>query len=83
MTTGTNQRRAGSVKVNLAKIQPTMASLEWMSAVDPEIKEGCVIKMVDAFSLKFQRDSWKNALAVDPAKGKIGKKAVFSTALWR
>ena len=34
--------------------------------------------MVDAFSLKFQRDNRKNALAVDPAKGKIGKKAVFS-----
>ncbi len=33
-----------TVKVNLAKIQPTMASLEWMSAVDPEIKEGCVIE---------------------------------------
>ena len=25
----------------------------------------------------------QNALAVDPAKGKTGKKAVFFTALWR
>ena len=35
------------------------------------------------FSLKLQRDNRKNALAVDPAKGKTGKKAVFFTALWR
>ena len=34
--------------------------------------------MVDAFSLKFQRDNRKKALAVDPAKGKTDKKAVFS-----
>ena len=39
--------------------------------------------MVDAFSLKLQRDNRKNALAVDPAKGKTGKKALFFTALWR
>ena len=31
------------------------------------------MKMVDAFSLKLQRDNWKNALAVDPAKGKTRK----------
>ena len=30
--------------------------------------------MVDAFSLKLQRDNRKNALAVDPAKGKNWKK---------
>ncbi len=30
------------------------------------------------FSLKLQRDNRKNALAVDPAKGKTGKKAIFS-----
>ena len=30
------------------------------------------------FSLKLQRDNRKNALAVDPAKGKNGEKAVFS-----
>ena len=30
------------------------------------------------YSLKLQRDNRQNALAVDPAKGKIGKKAVFS-----
>ena len=35
------------------------------------------------FFLKFQRDSRKNALSLAPAKGKTGKKAVFSTALWR
>ena len=34
--------------------------------------------MVDAFSLKLQRDNRKNALAVDPAKGKTGKKLYFS-----
>ena len=33
--------------------------------------------MVDAFSLKLQRDNRQNALAVDSAKGKA-KKAVFS-----
>ena len=31
------------------------------------------------FSLKLQRDNRKNALAVDPAKGKTGEKAVFSS----
>ena len=30
------------------------------------------------FSLKLQRDNRQNALAVEPAKGKTGKKAVFS-----
>ena len=35
---------------------------------------GCVIKTVDAFSLKLQRDNRQNALAVDPAKGKNGEK---------
>ena len=34
--------------------------------------------MVDAFSLKLQRDNRKNALAVDPFKGKTGKKLYFS-----
>ena len=33
--------------------------------------------MVDAFSLKLQRNNWQNALAVDSAKEKT-KKAVFS-----
>jgi len=35
-------------------------------------------KMVDAFSLKLQRDNRKNALASDSAKGKTGEKAVCS-----
>ena len=35
--------------------------------------------MVDAFFLKLQRDNRKNALTVDPAKGKTGKKLYFST----
>ena len=35
------------------------------------------------FSLKFQRDNRKNALAVDPAKGKTGEKGRIFTALWR
>ena len=39
--------------------------------------------MVDAFFLKLQRDNRKNALVVEPAKEKTGKKAVFFTALWR
>ena len=34
--------------------------------------------MVDAFSLKLQRDNRKNALTVDPAKGETGKKLYFS-----
>ena len=35
--------------------------------------------MADAFSLKLQRNNRKNALAVDPAKGKIRKKLYFSS----
>ena len=34
--------------------------------------------MINAFSLKIQRDNRKNALLVNPAKGKPEKKAVFS-----
>jgi hypothetical protein len=37
--------------------------------------------MVDAFSLKPQRDSRKNALAVAHAKGKLEKRLYFSPAL--
>ena len=33
--------------------------------------------MVDVFSLKFQRDNRKNALAVDPAREKTGKRLYF------
>ena len=35
--------------------------------------------MADAFSLKLQRNNRKNALAVDPATGKIRKKLYFSS----
>ncbi len=35
------------------------------------------------FFLKFQSDKQKNALAVDPAKGKIGEKGCIFKALWR
>ena len=35
--------------------------------------------MVDAFSLKLQRDNRQNALTADPAKGKTGKKLYFSS----
>ncbi len=35
------------------------------------------------FSLKLQRDNRQNALAVDPAKGKIGEKGYIFTSLWR
>ncbi len=35
------------------------------------------------FFLKFQSDKQKNALAVAPAKGKIGEKACIFKALWR
>ena len=35
------------------------------------------------FSLKFQRDNRKKALAVDPAKGKTGEKGYIFAALWR
>ena len=34
------------------------------------------------FSLKLQSDNQKKALAVNPAKGKTGKKAILFTALW-
>ncbi len=39
----------------------------------------CYRKWLMLFSLKLQRDNRKNASAVDPAKGKTGKKAVFSS----
>ncbi len=35
------------------------------------------------FSLKFQMDKRKNALAVDPVKRKIGEKGCIFIALWR
>ena len=35
-------------------------------------------KVVDAFPPEAPRNNRQNALAVDPAKGKTGKKAVFS-----
>ena len=40
-------------------------------------------KMVDAFSLKFQRNNQKNASAMDSAKGKTGEKGCLFTVLWR
>ena len=39
----------------------------------------CYRKWLMLFSLKLQRDKQKNALAVDPDKGKAGKKLYFST----
>ena len=39
--------------------------------------------MVDVFSLKFQRDNRKDALAADPTKGKTGEKGCIFNALWR
>ena len=39
--------------------------------------------MIDAFSLKLQRDNRKNALAVVPAKGKTEEKSCIFTILWR
>ena len=38
----------------------------------------CYRKWLMLFSLKLQRDNRQNALAVAPAKGKTGEKAVFS-----
>jgi len=38
--------------------------------------------MVDAFSLKFQRNNQQNALAIGFAKGKIGEKGCIFTTLW-
>ena len=43
----------------------------------------CYKKWLTLFSLKFQRDDRQNALAAAPARGKTGKEAVCSTALWR
>ena len=37
----------------------------------------CYRKWLMLFSLKLQRDNWENTLAVDPAKGKTGKKLYF------
>ena len=37
--------------------------------------------MADAFSLKFQSDNLKNALAEDSAKGKTGKSLYFHHAV--
>ena len=37
--------------------------------------------MVDAFFLKLQRDNRQNPLAVDPAKGKIGKRLYFHSTV--
>ncbi len=39
-------------------------------------KKLCHRKRLILFSLKLQRDNRQNALAVDPAKGKTGKKMV-------
>ena len=38
----------------------------------------CYRKWLMLFSLKLQRDNRKNALAVDPAEGKTGKRLYFS-----
>ena len=38
----------------------------------------CYRKWLILFSLKLQRDNRKNALAVDPAEGKTGKRLYFS-----
>ena len=46
-----------------------------------ENKNGCAIEMVDVFSLKFQRNNRKNALVMDPAKGKTEEKVCIFTAL--
>ena len=46
-------------------------------------KRLCSREWLMLFSLKLQRDNRKNALAVAPAKGKTGKKALFFNALWR
>ena len=37
--------------------------------------------MIDAFSLKFQRNNQQTALAVDPAKGETGEKDCISSIL--
>ena len=39
-------------------------------------KKLCHRKRLILFSLKLQRDNRQNALAVDPTKGKTGKKMV-------
>ena len=38
--------------------------------------------MIDAFSLKFQRNNQQNALAIGFAKGKTGEKGCIFTTLW-
>ena len=44
-------------------------------------KRLCYRKWLMLFSLKFQRDNRKNALAVDSAKGKTGKSLYFHHAV--
>ena len=52
--------------------------LDWAS-----VRRGlCYGKWLMLFPLKLQRNNRQNALAVDPAKGKTGKKAILFTALW-
>ena len=38
------------------------------------MKRLCYRKWLMLFSLKSQRDNWKNALSVNPTKGKTGEK---------
>ena len=45
--------------------------------------KGCVTGSDWCFFLEIPNGYPENALALAPAKGKTGKKAVFSTALWR
>ena len=47
------------------------------------IEKLCYRKWLMLFSLKLQRDNRKNALTVDPAKGKNGGKGCIFAALWR
>ena len=44
-------------------------------------EKGCVIENGCAFFLKLQRDNRQNPLAVDPAKGKIGKRLYFHSTV--
>ena len=53
---------------------PYSRPLDWASVR----RRLCYGKWLKLFPLKLQRNNRQNALAVDPAKGKTGKKAVFS-----
>jgi len=88
---GTSRKKASAISYGTPKkktpaVTTTGSSLRSRSTGESALwilKRLCYRKWLMLFSLKFQRDNRKNALAVAPAKGKIGEKGCIFTALWR